>query len=161
MFVPAQNVSDSQVVVDDEGRTLGGGEWGAVDRHDEIAQVAIGDSRIAIFPDLTDAPDLDPAARDALAETAVLEARRIKLANLDGDQLAALATAAGAEVELDNLDSPADVDRIRRWLTRRVEISLTSTPAAEPALAPPDNPSASGPSDAPALPKPKRGGTAR
>lgn len=146
-FVPAQNVTAGPIVIDDEGRTLGGGEWGPVDRHDPHAQQAIGDARIAIHPDLDpDAADLDAAAVDAYDAAQVLEERRVHLTNLDVDQLRTLAASGGLDDvdEADAADHYAALDKttLRHRLTRRTDISLTSSPAAEPDLAPQDEPSA-------------------
>lgn len=144
-YVPAQNVSDAQVIIDDEGRTLGGGEWGAVDRHDEFAQVAVGDGRLVLHPDLDGStPGIDPAAKAAAGDAADLEARRIELANYDAERLRAVADAG----EYDASDD--DVPTLRRRLTRRVEIPLTS--AVESSTAESDaSPVDAG--DAPELPK--------
>lgn len=117
MFVPAQNVSDSPVLIDAAGRTLGGGDWGPVDRHDPVAQEAIGDSRLAIHPDLVVSGDTSEEARTAVERAEVLERRRRELANLSEDQLTTLANAAGIDVELDDdFDTVEAADTLRRVL---------------------------------------------
>lgn len=157
MFVPAQNVSDAPVLIDEAGRTLGGGDWGAVDRHNPVAQQAIGDSRLAIHPDLEAADDTADEARHAIAEAARLEGRRLELANLDADQLTARAGAAGLDIEA---DADLDVERLRAVLVY-VEAPAPS-PVDEPDATPPADDTNAG--DAPAIPpaapkaKPSRGG---
>lgn len=167
MFVPAQNVSDSPVLIDADGRTLGGGEWGAVDRHDPHAQQAIGDSRLVIHPDLEPTADTVDDARIALERAAVLEARRVELANLDADQLATLAVSAGLDIELDVETLQAvDVAALRRALvhvdpSRSAAASADASPVddtdGDTLVTPARRPEAAEeePADAPAIPPAK------
>lgn len=137
MFVPAYNTTTGPIVIDGEGRTLGGGEWGPVDRHDDHAQQAIGDGRLVIHPDLdVDAADVDQAAVDAADEANLLEERRTHLANVDVDQLRTLARSGDLDAGAD-AEHYAGLDKatLRRRLVRRTDIALTSEPAAEPDLA--------------------------
>lgn len=151
MYVPAYNVTDTAVVIDSEGRTLGGGEWGAVDRHDPVAQAAIGDSRLVIHPDLdASAADVDQAAIDAHDEAATLEGRRVELANRSGDQLYTLAAAAGFIADRAPDAGPLsddEVDDLRRRLAR-TDVPLTGGPAPaaapEPDAEPPKKPARGG-----------------
>lgn len=48
--VPAHNLLDVPVIIDGEGRTLGGGEWGSVDPDVYAVQAAVDAERLVIFP---------------------------------------------------------------------------------------------------------------
>lgn len=139
-YVPAQNVTGGPLVVDVDGRILGGGEWGAIDRHDPVAQEAVGDSRLAIHPDLDENGDIDEAASAAASDARKLEARRLEYANLDADRLAVLAENLGV-----TLPEGRDLDADELPALRRKLVRVSAAPV--PKAVAEDLPDASGPPD--------------
>lgn len=153
-YVPAVNLTDGPIHIDADGRTLGGREWGAVDRHDPVAQVAIGDGRIVIHPDLDrHDPGIDPAAAEAAAKAGRLDAARLELANVDADGITARAVDAG----LREKDAPPlgddELEPLRRRLAYKGQPDVPPAPVDESADGPPAIPDAE-----PAKAAAKRGG---
>jgi len=67
-YVLARNTLPGPLVVARNGRSLGGGEWGAVDPEDPTVK-RLGD--LLVIPDATPTgDDLDPAVTAAIAEVA-------------------------------------------------------------------------------------------
>lgn len=112
MYVPGRNMTDGPVVIDEDGRTLGGSEWGVIDRFDPVAVDAVGSSRVRIFPDLDDAGQLNDDARAALEDAADAEARRARVAGLSDERVGEL---LGLDADND-LDSASQVAQARRAL---------------------------------------------
>lgn len=128
MYVPAHNVTDSPVVIDFEGRILGGGEWGVVDRTDDHAEAAVDDRRLVLAPNLDPkAKDLHPAAVDAVDLAALLEDRRAAVADLPAGKVRALAADASLVDDVDELDD-LRLAFVRRMVTRRADIELPASP---------------------------------
>lgn len=61
MLKPAKNTSSGPVVIDDEGHTLGGGEWGQVDPDAQRVKDAV-DAGLLVITD--HGPDDAPAEPD-------------------------------------------------------------------------------------------------
>lgn len=63
---PAHNPSDQPIVIDEDGHTLGGGEWGAVDPNEPSVLAAVAGGSLVIPDDLGPSPsDAAKAAADA------------------------------------------------------------------------------------------------
>ena len=73
--IPAFNPTDRPVVIDDEGRQLGGGEWGRVDPDASPVVTALGLGALLVYPDgLGDDPD--PEIARAVGPPRPAKARR-------------------------------------------------------------------------------------
>jgi hypothetical protein len=95
MFVVAFNSTDGPLTVDDAGRSIGGGEFGAVDDASPIVTEAAARGDLQLYPNLDAGPGQDAGAVDAIGHAADLENRRQALAALSDDQVASLASDAG------------------------------------------------------------------
>lgn len=95
MFVAAHNPTDQAVVVDDAGRTLGGGEWGVVDTTADQVKTAVDAARLTLAPDLKADSGNTADANDAARTAETAEKRRRQLDALDADAVHALADQAG------------------------------------------------------------------
>lgn len=133
MYVPAYNPGDAPVVIDFEGRTLGGREWGAVDRHDPAVVDLLDRDALIVTPlAVADVDDAAQGARDAGELAGILEDRRKALTDLPVAELRAL-----ADPDDDDDDELDDLGRAHlvRHLTRRLELDVPdagSTPDPEP-----------------------------
>lgn len=149
----AYNPTDAPVLIDFEGRSLGGREWGVVDRSDELVVAALEADRLRTYPSGVDAADdTDPDALAANTLAAELEDRRGRLGEVAVDELRAAAVRA-AVVPADQADD-VDKPRLVRMLTRRTDIGVDDVihagveaePSPSPADATPAEP------DAPTVP---------
>jgi hypothetical protein len=77
MFRPAFNGTDQPLVIDDDGRTLGGNEWGAVDADtDRVKTHVEAGSLIVVDPEsISEAANPDAVAAKAHADRANREAK--------------------------------------------------------------------------------------
>jgi hypothetical protein len=92
VYIPVHNPTEQPVVIDAEGRIIGGGEWGTVLTTEPAAKEAIDAGRLVRVAAYDDTTGLDPAAAQALQEAAELEDAR-----KDGpEELAEAADRAGA-----------------------------------------------------------------
>lgn len=72
MHRPACNISAQPVVIDDDGRTLGGQEWGAVDV-DSDRVTALVEAGVLVVPDpdsISESSNVDAVAAKAEADRA-------------------------------------------------------------------------------------------
>lgn len=111
------NTTDAPVIADDEGRVIGGGEWGAVDTTADTVKRAL-DRGDLVTVEVNDQSHADArAARDRAEE---LTSRSSKLGNLGKDALVEMATDAGLEIDPD--DPPHKPDLVSMLAARDVEI---------------------------------------
>jgi hypothetical protein len=96
-FQPAFNPTDSPVLIDSAGRTLGGGEWGAVNLSDPFAQEASEAGRL-VLPDLRTS-GATPEALEAKASADRANQRGDQLRAKDAGELARLAVEHGVLTE--------------------------------------------------------------
>ena len=70
MFRTAYNTTDAPVVVDSEGRSIGGGEWGTVETTEDAVKAALEAGSLEIIAgELDDGPGQNPDALKAQEET--------------------------------------------------------------------------------------------
>ena len=75
-YVTAYNTTDRPVLIDDEGRTLGGGEWGPVLTTEEPARMALDAGTLVKVAEPKNLDDVTPEARSAFERTSELEEAR-------------------------------------------------------------------------------------
>lgn len=108
MYRTAWNPADVPVVVDAEGRTIGGGEYGTVDTTDSAAKALLDAESLLLVSDPPSDADINPALRAALAAT---EARQVAAVALRGQDKADLVTLAEEHApDLADADKPDLVD---------------------------------------------------
>ena len=92
MYVAAYNAGDTPVVIDRDGRTLGGREWGPVlTTEEEVRQAFDSDRLVKVGAD--DLDNANPEARSAIEAAAALEETR---KNAEPADVATAAADAGA-----------------------------------------------------------------
>lgn len=128
MYKTAFNPGDSPVVVDGEGRTIGGGEWGTVQTTEDSASAAL-DSGALVIVEVDDAEsgDLNPEAREVLKSSVASNGRHTELQGLDVEDLRKAAAKAG-------LIKPQDKStktELLAMLVRRPDVQVG--PAKKPA----------------------------
>lgn len=106
MFRPAFNPTASPVLVDGAGRSIGGGEWGAVDTTEPRVREALNGGRLDLGPAVDSDAKLSGDADAAYQRAVVLEDRR---QTLSGATVAQLRDFAG-----EDLDDQVDVDDARK-----------------------------------------------
>ena len=91
MYRTGYNPTVSPVVVDDEGRTIGGREWGTYESTEDAAQQAIDRRDLIPIKDLDPTaetpPGVNPRALQAFEHTKVVRERKEKAAKVDKDAL--------------------------------------------------------------------------
>lgn len=97
MYSVAYNTSDGPVVIDSEGRTLGGGEWGPVRANAPEVGDAGGRGVLHLYPNLDTEPGQNPAASDAVMEVGRLNDRAAAFAAHDHSELATWSAANGGD----------------------------------------------------------------
>lgn len=127
MYVPAHNVTDRPVAIDFEGRTLGGGEWGPVDRTDDAVEAAVEAGVLVLVEVDPKVKDLASDALDAHDAAQALEERRKALTGLEAGKVRALATEVGLIDPADDFDE-VGVAQLRRALARRTDVELPADP---------------------------------
>lgn len=76
MYITAFNTTDRPVVIDDEGRTLGGQSWGPVlTTADQVKEALAAGALVKVTADAS-AEDLSPDAKTAIEATEQLETAR-------------------------------------------------------------------------------------
>jgi hypothetical protein len=95
VYATAYNTTDRPIVVDAEGRSIGGGEFGTVDTTADEAKMAAEAGDLFIYPELTEGPGQNPAATDAIRNTETVRARAIRLGELEKEDLQELGGQAG------------------------------------------------------------------
>jgi hypothetical protein len=124
----AYNASDGPVVIDEEGRILGGGEWGVVDNTEGPAKQAAEAGDLHIFPDLDEGPGQNPAAIDAIRRASGIRERQGAFAALEKKDL----DKTAAEAEIPGREE-MDKDRLVSALAFRTTIN---TPEPKKAASP-------------------------
>lgn len=97
------NTTDSPVIISKDGRTLGGGEFGAVDADDKTAAAEIDAGRLIVADENGDADSRSDQANAAIAE----------LEQLRGEQSAKDAAKADDEQSSDAVATPEHSTRRR------------------------------------------------
>jgi hypothetical protein len=128
-IVVAHNPTDAPVAIDEEGRTLGGGDWGVADAHSGPVKAAAEEERLHIFPSLEEGPGQNPAAEEAIRKAAEIRERHAAFEALEKKDLAAMA----AEAEIPG-GADMDKDALEWALAFRAEIK-TPEPKRQPAKA--------------------------
>lgn len=120
------NPTSGPVVIDAEGRTLGGGEWGPVDSTANAVRAAVDAGALV----LQDAPAEDaqtaPAASTAAAAVVEAEDRRARLGDLDREVLGELARNTGV-IDAGE-DTPTKAELVA-MLTPRTNVAIPAPPA--------------------------------
>jgi hypothetical protein len=91
-FVLAYNPTDGPVIIDSAGRSLGGGEFGAVDTSDDLARAAVAAGRL-VQPD-PPGKGANPVAVQAHRRAEALTDRQTAFTALDKPRLHDLAVDA-------------------------------------------------------------------
>ena len=97
-FVVGFNTTDAPIVIDADGRSLGGYEWGAVRAATQIVRAHVDGGRLVLHPELEAGKvpdDADPAVAAAADRAAELRARAEAASALEPEVRIRLATAAG------------------------------------------------------------------
>lgn len=90
MFTLAYNPTDSQVVIDAQGRILGGREWGAVDTTADETKAALESGSLHIFRDVSPDEGNASAVNKALDQVAEVNRRAQVAEGLDKKALTKL-----------------------------------------------------------------------
>ncbi len=93
-YVTVYNPSDSPVVVDEEGRVIGGQSWGTLDRSDPIAKGLLKDDLVSEVSEREGSNDVVPAAVEAFERTKGVRERRRRASEMDVGDLRAIAEEA-------------------------------------------------------------------
>lgn len=101
MYRPAFNRTDGPVLIDADGRQLGGHEWGAVDTTSDEVKSAVQLGRLSVFTGDALADDASPEAKSALERAGVLEDRRGAYAAAEADAVRKAAANASLELAAD------------------------------------------------------------
>lgn len=102
-FVTVYNTTDRPVLLDAEGREVGGREWGTAETTQDGAKVALASGSL-ILADVPEVGDVNPLAAAAAARTARLSDRRDTLGGLDPDMLTELGVTAGLSPDLNKTE---------------------------------------------------------
>lgn len=100
MHKTAYNPTDGPMVVDEEGRVIGGRDWGTVNTTDPVAKVLLDDDSILLV-DRSD--DMNPDATAAFDRTDEVAKRHETVKGLDKDSLLEVAADAGIIEEGDKV----------------------------------------------------------
>jgi len=123
MYRLAFNPTAGPVVSDDDGRTIAGGEWGAVDTTSDAVKSAVDAGRL-MLQDAPEGSDIDVGARLAVEQVDRFTTTREALDPLDREALTALAR--------DTLGDDADLPTTKsELLARMVPLGITPPPPAE------------------------------
>jgi hypothetical protein len=124
-YRPAYNVLDRPVVVDDEGRTLGGGEWGVVESTSDAGRGALARGDVVLVDDDLDTEGTNRDALAAVEQARTLRERAEQFGALDKDRLEEFARDEGL-LEDDERGRKRDLVTA---LARRSHVDPTATPA--------------------------------
>lgn len=127
-YVPVCNVTDRPVVIDGEGRTLGGGEWGAALKSTDQAKGALERSELVEL----DGDAGTPEAKAAVDLARILNQRAAQFGKLDRDALLELAGEHGGN-ELVPSAAELSLAELRHTLTVRTGIPVPAKKAANSA----------------------------
>lgn len=97
MYSTAFNRTESPIVVDEDGRTIGGGEWGTVDTTAELVKANQAAGWLIVFPELEAVEDTAREAREAIEQTASIRERAEAFGSLETEELEAIARDAGTD----------------------------------------------------------------
>lgn len=92
-YVTVYNPSDSPVVVDEEGRVIGGQSWGTLDRSDPIAKRLLKDNLVSEVSE-REGSDVVTAAVEAFERTKGVRERRRRASEMEVGDLRAIAEEA-------------------------------------------------------------------
>lgn len=133
MYKTAYNTTDSPVVVDEEGRVLGGREWGTVDDTFEGVKRGAAEGRLHVFHQRFDeGPGQNPDAIAAQQRTAELEERRKVVAELPAERVRELLGEDDAGLDLNDARrrvAASDLDLKASDETPTTEETQTEAPA--------------------------------
>lgn len=131
MYRTAYNPTASPVVVDDEGRIIGGREWGTYDTTEQAAKDALGrrDLIATDDPEGEPAADSNPTAMAAIQRTANIRERGEEVKGLDREVLEQVAT----EHRLVANASDARIGDLREVVTEHPEVPVPDAPTSKPA----------------------------
>lgn len=135
-YVPAYNPTDTPVAADDEGRTIGGQQWGTAHRSSTAGKAALDAGRLIELGELGDSPSAE--VRAAVDQAARLNERHEAFARLDKAALVEHYTGesrGGAQLDegtIPNVET-LDVAELRAALAVRTAIP---TPAKSARRAP-------------------------
>jgi hypothetical protein len=121
-YKTAFNPGDSPVVVDAEGRTIGGGEWDAVSSTEDAAKAGFDSGALVAVDADPEGDGLNPNAQAALQRTASLNARHSELQGLDVEELRKAATKGGV---VDEGDKSSKTELLSA-LVRRPDVQVGS-----------------------------------
>lgn len=123
MYRTAYNTTESPVVVSDDGRVIGGLDWGTVETTDEYARQALAANLLTVQdePDEDQKASMNPRALEAHERTAEIRERAEAAKNLDKDTLMDVAEDAGYDVE-----GGVGVRELRETVAEDIEIKLPS-----------------------------------
>ena len=113
MYRTAFNPTDSPQPSSDNGKTIGGGEWGTVDTTDASVQASIDSGAllyVEVPDDLNDGVNRVPAATDVLVESARLEERRAEAGELSKEELVVIAIENGLLGKNDEAPNRAELE---------------------------------------------------
>lgn len=113
------NPTDTPVVVDDEGRTIGGREWGTYQTTEDAAQAALSDGRL-LEVEVPDEAGVNPLATAAHERTQVVQDRVEQVKPMDKP------TLRDAAIESDLID-PSEhphVSDLREVVAEHVEVPV-------------------------------------
>jgi hypothetical protein len=116
MYVTVFNGGDSPVLISDDGRSVGGGDWATALSTDDAVKSALASGAVVKI----DAPEgsdqqLNPAAKTVLDQTAAYTDRAEKVKDWDKAALEEFATEKGLVAE--GVDENLTVTQLRRRVT--------------------------------------------
>lgn len=132
MYRTGYNPTTSPVVVDDEGRTIGGRDWGTYDSTERAANDAL-DRRDLIAvrdpdPSTEMPPGVNPRALRAFERTKVVRERKEKAAKVDKDKIRETVEDAGLIAP----GSDPTVGAMREVLAEHPEVIIPDAEAEKP-----------------------------
>jgi hypothetical protein len=126
------NPGDTPLVVDENGRSLGGGEWGSVDSLDPAVKSHLDEDRLLVVDIPDDALDqghVNPAAYDAAKHVKEANERREQLKGVDKQKL--LDFARDRQIVAEHDDDPTK-SKLVKHLAEHQDVSLEELFAKAP-----------------------------
>lgn len=116
------NASDAALTVDEEGRVIGGREWGTVNTTDSVSKGHLDNGTLVVVEKPESDEGQNPDAVSAFARTAEIEDRADKVADLDKDSLRETAEKAGLLPE----GSKVGVRALREQVAENTNVNVPS-----------------------------------